>query len=111
VSQLVGTLNKAVPGTVIGRVAKCWIVEWKALVDDYIIATTTDGAPALGMRQDPEPELQGFKRVAERNDHPYYESQYMRRAGFGGYNRVGAVVQRIGNGTYAIPTGYDAPIA
>ena len=111
VTQLTATLGMAVPGTVIGWAGGMWIVEWDSLPSTYIVAVA-GGAPvkALGLREDLEPELRGFQRVAERDDHPYYESQYLRRAGFGGYNRVGAVCMRIGNGSYSIPVGYSAPI-
>ena len=110
-SVLTGTLGVQTPGTLLGyEDSKVWIVEWKSLPANYIVAVATGGNRALAMRQDPEPELQGFKRVAERNDHPFYESQWLRRAGFGARNRVGAVVMRVGNGTYAIPSNYTAPI-
>lgn len=108
---LVGSLGIQVPGKVIGYVDKNWIVEWKALPDNYMISVTTGGEPPLGMRQHPEAELQGFNRVAQRDDHPFYESQWLRIAGFGAWNRVGAVVYRIGNGSYAVPTGYGVPMA
>jgi hypothetical protein len=111
VSTLTGALNVAVPGILRGRVSKVWIVEWKALPNDYIIGITSEGPRPLGMRQDKETQLQGFNRVAERNDHPWYESQYLRRAGFGAWNRVGATVTRIGNASYAIPTNYTSPMA
>lgn len=110
--RLTGRLGVAVPGQVIGyEDSGVWVVEWASLPANYIVATMTGGPRALAMRQDPEPELQGFNRVAERNDHPFYESQWLRRAGFGAFNRVGAVVYRIGNGTYAIPTNYTSPMA
>ena len=110
-AQLVGNLNVATPGTLIGYVDKVWIYEWPVLPTGYIISTCTGGNRALRMRQEPEAQLQGFKKVAERNDHPFMESQYLRIAGFGAWNRVGAVVYRIGNASYAIPTGYDSPMA
>jgi hypothetical protein len=109
-SQLVGELGVQTPGVIRGYVDKCWISEWRSLPNDYIISTMTEGNRPVGMREDAEPELQGFKRVAEEEDFPYYESIYIRRAGFGGLNRVGAVVGRISNGAYAIPTNYTAPI-
>lgn len=110
-AQLVGTLNGGeLPGTLLGYCDKCWIVEWRALPDSYMVATTTGGDRPLAMRQDPETELQGFKKVADRNDHPFYESQYLRRAGFGAWNRVGALAYRIGNASYAVPTNYTPPI-
>lgn len=110
---LVGRLGVAVPGTVIGYVNKVWIVEWPALPDSYIVATTSEGDRALAMREEPEAELQGFVRVVDNQpapQHPFYESQYLRLAGFGARNRVGAVVWRIGDASYAVPTGYESPM-
>ena len=109
--RLTGTLGIATPGRLIGyEDSGVWIVEWPQLPATHIVATMTGGDRAVGMREDPEDELRGFNRVAERNDHPFYESQWLRRAGFGARNRVGALVYRIGNGTYAAPTGYAPPI-
>lgn len=108
---LVGNLSAPVPGRIIGYHREgAWIVEWKALPSNYAIATTTDGEKALRMREEPEAQLQGFHMAGERNDHPYSEQQWVRYAGFGAYNRVGAIVHRFGNGTYAVPTGLAAPI-
>lgn len=107
---LVGSLGVEYPGTLFGYVEKVWVVEWKTLPDDYIIATTTDGDAPLCMREDAEEELRGFRQVASRDDHPFYESQWMRRAGFGAKNRVGALVKRIGNAAYAVPTNYGSPM-
>lgn len=107
---LVGSLGLQVPGKVIGYVDKNWIVEWKALPSNYMISVTSGGEPALGMREHAEPELQGFNRVAQMDDHPFYQSQWLRIAGFGAWNRVGAVVYRIGNASYAVPTGYTSPM-
>lgn len=108
---LIGSLGVDVPGMIIGYVNKVWIVEWKALPAGYIVAATTEGDRPLAMREHPEPSLQGFKRVAERDDYPFYESQYLRLAGFGARNRVGAVAYRIGNASYAVPSGYESPMA
>lgn len=106
------SLGVAVPGMLLGyHESKVWISEWKSLPAGYMVVVTTEGPRALAMRQEPEATLQGFNRVAERNDHPFYESQYLRSAGFGALNRVGAVVYRVGNGAYAVPTGYESPLA
>ena len=108
---VIGDLGVSYPGKLIGYDdAGVWIVEWPSVPSGYIVSTMTGGDRALGMREDPETELNGFHKVADRDDHPFYESQWMRRAGFGARNRVGAVVTRIGNGTYAAPTGYAPPI-
>ena len=109
---LAGSLGMSLPGMVLGyHEAKVWIVEWKSLTANYMIAVATGGPRALAMRQEPEASLQGFNRVASRDNHPFYESQYLRSAGFGAQNRVGALVYRVGNGSYAIPTGYTSPMA
>lgn len=107
---LAGNLGTPVPGEVLGKVEKVWIVEWPSLPDDYIIGVTTEGERALAMREDAEASLRGFKQVAVREDHPWYERQYLRRAGFGGWNRVGAIVVKAA-ASYAIPTGYTSPLA
>jgi hypothetical protein len=108
-ATLTGSLGAALPGDLLGYVDGVWIVEWRSLPDNYGIAVTTEGDKPLAMREDMEASLRGFKQVGERNDHPWYERQYMRRAGFGAWSRAGALVKRFGNDTYAIPTGYTAP--
>lgn len=111
-SRLTGRLGVAVPGTVFGyHDAGVWLVEWPNMVSSYIVATTTEGERAVAMREDEEASLRGFKQVAERPDHPYWEAQWLRRAGFGAWNRVGAAVLRIGSGSYAIPTNYSSPMS
>lgn len=87
-----------------------WIAEWKTLPNNYTVSIATEGERALAMREEPEESLQGFKKVADRNDHPFYESQYQRIAGFGGNNRVGAVVMEIEDATYDVPTNYTSPM-
>ena len=111
-TTLRGSLGVPLPGVLLGyHEARVWIAEWKSLPSGYMIATMTGGPRPLLMREEMEASLRGFNRVAERNDHPFYESQYLRIAGFGANNRVGALVQRIGNGSYAIPTNYPSPLA
>jgi len=110
-SRLVGTLGLGVPGRLLGYEASgVWIVEWKPLPENYIVAVATDGPRPLRMREYPNAELQGFRRLADRNDHPWYEQQYARWCGFGSYNRVGAVVMQIGSSSYSVPTGYAVPM-
>lgn len=106
---LAGRLATPVPGMVLGKLEKVWIVEWKSLPDNYILAVTTEGERPVAMREDMEASLRGFKQVAVREDHPWYERQYLRRAGFGTWNRVGAFVMKVA-GSYAIPTGYESPM-
>lgn len=111
-SVLTGNLGLNVPGQVLGYESNgVWIVEWKALPNDYIIGITTGGERPLAMREKTAAELRGFVRAADRPDYPWYESQFFRIAGFGAWNRVGAVVYRVGNGSYAVPTNYTSPLA
>jgi len=110
VTELARTLGVATPGTLIGYVAGVFVYEWAGMPANYILGTTVGGTPALAMREDAEVELQGFKEVAERNDYPWYERQYARWAGFGGFNRVGAIIYRTNSASYAIPTGYSSPM-
>lgn len=111
-AELIGNLGVAVPGTVIGyHDSGVWLSEWMAHPSSYISAVCTDGERPIAMREHMEAELQGFAEVAIRADHPFWESQWERHAGFGAWNRVGAVVMRIGDASYAIPTGYSSPMA
>lgn len=108
--ELVGTAPTNVPGRIIGYVQGCWVAEWNSLPSGYMIATMTGANKALRMREYPVAALQGFNLVGERNDHPFYESQYARWAGFGTFNGVGALVYRIGNASYATPSGFSSPM-
>lgn len=112
-TRLVGTLGATLPqgATVLGKTdSGVWIVEWPAVPSTYIISVTTNGPRPLAKRVFPEAQLQGFKSAGERNDFPYFEEQWQRWEGYGAFNRLGAVITRIGNGTYAIPTNYGVPM-
>ena len=111
--RLTGSLNMTLP---LGAVVKgktdsgVWIVEWPQVPAGYIVAITTGGARPLGRRIFPEANLQGFRSAGEREDFPYFEDQWQRWEGYGAYNRTGAVVMRIGNASYAVPTNLDVPM-
>jgi hypothetical protein len=109
---LQGNLPVAVPGRLRGyEDSGVWIVEYPRLPNDYIVAVAYGGEKPLGMRQDAEASLQGFVEVpaeSDRTQFPYLRRTWIRRAGFGAWNRTGAVVYRIGNASYAIPTGWTA---
>lgn len=107
---ITGNPNTAYPGTLFGRVANGWAIEWPRLPSTYGISLAVGGTPPLGARQDPEEELTGFKPQGEIDVFPFFESQWFRRIGFGGRNRTGAVVWRIGSASYAIPTSYGSPM-
>lgn len=108
---LVGSLSVPVPGSLIGyEESGVFVVEWPFLPAGYLIGVTTEGPRPVAMREDPEPELRGFRMVAERPDYPFWEAQWRRRAGFGVRNRVGAVVMEINDSSYDIPAGYESPM-
>jgi len=106
VTELARELGVATPGELIGYLEKNWIFEWRGMPSNYTVSTVLGAEPALAMREDPEAELNGFKRVATRDDHPWTEEQWLRRAGFGAWNRVGSIVYKTNNATYSAPTGY-----
>lgn len=112
VTTTLNNLGATVPGEIFGYVegAGVYVSEWPRVPDNYLIAKMTGGATPLRRRIDPIPALQGWRLVAERNDHPWYEQQFQGLLGFGAYNRVGAVAARTNNTTYAIPTGYSSPM-
>lgn len=103
-STLTGNLGAEVPGEVIGKTDGVWIVEWHAMPSGYVLAVSTSQNRVLALREHEVAALRGFNRDAERADFPFFESQFVRRAGFGGMNRVGAVAYRVGNAAYAAPT-------
>lgn len=107
---LQGRLGAAVPGEELGKVERVWVVEWRSLPDDYILAITTEGPRPLAMREDIPEELRGFRRVGDRVDTPWWERHYRRRHGFGAFNRTGGVVVQITGGAYSAPTGLDTPL-
>ena len=111
VNQYTGSFSSLAPGTPFGYNAEAQVHlrEWSRLPSDYAIAVTDSGLSPLVIREDEEQSLRGFHEIPGREDTPYLQRIWIRRAGFAAYNRVGAVVYRTNNGTYAIPTGYSAP--
>lgn len=93
--------------------ARMYIVEWKALPDNYIIATARGTDPVLGMRQYPSAALQGFFPEFNDVDGNHKENRLIRYAGFGVQNRTGAAVMYVsaGNTVYVVPSDYNAPLA
>lgn len=96
---------------VLGKVNKCWVVEWRALPDSYMIGIAEGAGPILGMREYPAASLQGLFIENHSPDGNLQQTSMIRYAGFGVRNRIGALAYRIGNASYAIPSGYTAPLA
>lgn len=112
-ARLVGSLGITLPpfSMVKGKTdSGVWIVEQTDLPAGYIVALTTGGDKPLARRQFAEAALQGFKPAGERQDFPYFETQWQRWEGYGARNRAGAAVIRIGNGSYAVPTNFTVPM-
>lgn len=96
---------------VIGYADGCIIVEWSALPTGYMIAHATGSAnDVLQMREYPEAEIQGLFAEAANMDGNHLVNRLLRYCGFGVQNKIGACVYRIGNASYAIPTGYSTPL-
>lgn len=108
---LTGNLGVDVPGTVLGMEdSGVWVVEWPRLPSNYILAVAISGEPAIAERVDELTSLRGFIEVDGNQDFPWYQRNWIRQAGYGAWNRVGALVMRIGAGAYAVPTGYAVPM-
>ena len=110
-NQYTGSFAATAPGQPFGYNAEAQVHlrEWSAVPDNYAIAVTNSGLSPLAMREDEVANLRGFREWPERRDTPYLQRIWVRKAGFAAYNRVGAVVYRTNNSSYAIPTGYSAP--
>jgi hypothetical protein len=110
-SQYTGSFAATAPGTPFGynTEAQVHLREWNKLPADYAIAVTDSGLSPLLYREDPEVSLQGFHEIPGRENIPYLQRIWIRRRGYAAFNRVGAVVYRTNNGTYAAPSGYTLP--
>lgn len=107
---LAGTISAGPGDTVLGKTKSgVWIVEWGALPSTYIVAKVL-GKPVLKMREYPAANLKGLFPERADVDGNHIVKRFIRYAGFGAFDRVGAVAMRIGNAAYAIPTGYTAPL-
>jgi hypothetical protein len=106
-----GRFSATAPGTPIGynKAAMVHLREWSKMPSNYLIGVTDSALSPLVIREDEEQSLRGFHEIPGREDIPYLQRIWIRRAGFAAYNRVGAVVMRTDNVTYAIPSGYQAP--
>jgi hypothetical protein len=88
-----------------------WVVEAPIIPSGYIVARSLGAGPFLRQREYPAAELQGFYTEMHSADGNTEITRFLRFCGFGVADRVAACVMRIGNGSYAIPTGYSAPLA
>ncbi len=109
--QLVGRIDRGLGDSVLGYVNGIWVVEWSILPASYGFVVARGAAtPPLMMREYAAENLQGFFTENHSSDGNLNEYRFLRYAGFGAYNRVGALAFQIGNATYAIPSGYETPL-
>ena len=100
--EVIGVLENT--GSGVGMV----VVESDDLPDSYMVTEARGAGAYVGVRE----ETIGGQGLIIRdimqttNQHKF---DFYRRAGKGVVNRVAATVTRIGNGTYATPTGFTAP--
>lgn len=98
-----------VPGRVVGRCEGVWVVEWRWIPANYMVAIDLDAPAPLKVRVDPaETGLgTGLQLVSTSDAQPLQNSHYRHRFGVGVGNRLNAVVLELGNGgTYTVPSGY-----
>lgn len=96
---------------VLGYVDGVWVVEYGLLPDNYgLVVARGAASKPLRMREYGAAALQGLFTENVSPDGNLNEYRFIRYAGFGSYNRVGAMAFRIGNGSYAIPSGYATPL-
>lgn len=98
-----------VPGRIIGRGSGVWVVEWRWVPANYMLALHLEAPAPLKMRVDlPETGLgRGLQLVATQRDYPLIAAHYRHRFGVGVGNRLNGVMMELGTGgTYDIPSGY-----
>lgn len=95
----------------LGVVDDVVVMEWSQIPTGYMFFWASGAGPFIKMRQEPQAALQGLITEIHSTDGNHREYRFLRKAGFGVSNRVAAYVYQIGNGTYQIPTGFNAPLA
>jgi hypothetical protein len=90
----------------LGEINGCYIVEWKAMPAGYMIAHCPESGPFVGLREEPEAELQGLRVETHEETNKHVVYRLLRRAGFAVRNRIAAVCYYVGDASYVIPTGY-----
>jgi hypothetical protein len=92
----------------LGKVGGLWVGVLRSLPDNYAIAFSR-GESIVRMRELEAEELRGLVRESEIRA-GMEEIRFYRSAGFGVWNRTGAVALYVGGATYTVPAGYDAPL-
>lgn len=93
---------------VLGVVSESVIVLSRRLPAGYVVSTVEGVQKPLVMRQEAEASLQGLQSVMTQVDSNFRKWDFYRKAGFAVRNPIAMAVRQIANGSYVIPTGYDA---
>lgn len=109
--NLNSVIDRGLGDEVLGKVNKCWIVEWRRLPAGYMIGHAQGAGPVLGYREYPAATLKGLFTENHSPDGNLQQTRMIRYGGFGVRNRVAAVCYFVGGAAWAIPSGYDAPLA
>lgn len=106
-----GSFAATAPGIPLGysTTAMVHIREWSKVPANYAVGITDGAMSPLLYREDEEQSLRDFHEIPGREDIPYLQRIWIRRRGYAANNRVGAVVYRTNNATYAPPAGFTAP--
>lgn len=96
-----------VPGTVRGRSNGVWIVEWRWIPANYILALHLEATPPLKERVYPNLPS-GLHLQYEDENAPIESAEWGAYFGFGCGNRLNGAVMELGTGgSYTVPTNYD----
>lgn len=106
------SLPAGLPGErVIGRTNGVWVVEWRFIPANYMLALHLDAIPPLVMREDPADTGlgSGLQLVSQGIETMPFQTAFWRhRFGFGCGNRLNGAVMELGTGgSYTIPSAYS----
>lgn len=106
-----GGVPSVIGGNIIGKADGMWIAEWQRMPTAKILSVAQGADPVVGMRQYPAASLQGLFPEFQDVDGNRHLQKFLRYAGFGVKNRVGAVVYQVSDASYDIPAAFLAPLA
>jgi hypothetical protein len=99
-----------VPGKIIGRanVSGVWVVEWRWIPADYMLALNLEADGPLKMRVDMASSglPRGLHMSFTDPNRPIQTMEWKHRFGIGASNRLNGVVMQLTTGSYTIPSAY-----
>lgn len=95
---------------VIGVVSETVVVLSRRMPANYVVSIVQGVEKPLVMRQEPEAQLQGLQVIPVTVNSQWRRWDFYRKAGFAVRNPIAMAVRRIGDSSYAIPSGYDASV-